>query len=365
MAYYRCLREPGRTLIMIDASVRRENPMTLPFRKSVTAHAAAVLVAATVFIASPQPAWAAVSCEVTYQKSWDNGSGFGANLSIRNTGDPIANWTLTFTFPGDQRITNGWSANWRQDGRNVTATSMSWNSNLGTGWSTGIGFYGTHGSQGNTDPVDFALNGIPCNGSPQPPAAIVSPTVVHVPEGGSVDVSVRLSAPPAANVTLVSSAGAGDPDLTICGGATLVFTPVNWNVAQPVRICAAEDNDVASGPRAFLVAGVPVGADELDNEPRPMVSPLSVFPPEGGSADVSVRLSGQPGADITFNNFSGSGDFDITICVGETLVFTPANWDVPQLVRICAADDNELGNGVRFFLIAGISVTAVEVDNDN
>jgi len=79
---------------------------------------------------------------------------------------------------------------------------------------------------------------------------------------------------------------------------------------------------------------------------------------------VSVRLSAPPTANLTFNNSSGPGDFDITICVGATLVFTPANWNVPQLVRICAAEDNELGNGVRFFLIAGVSVTAVEIDND-
>jgi cellulose 1,4-beta-cellobiosidase len=334
--------------------------MTLPLRQSLTA----LLVVAAAVIVLPQSARAAAACEVTYQKSWDNGSGFGANLTIRNTGDPIASWTLTFTFPGDQRIANGWSGGWRQDGPNVTATSMSWNGNLGPGGSTGIGFNGTHGSQGNTDPSNFAINGIPCNGRAQPPTPIVSPTVVHVPEGGSVEVSVRLSAPPTANLTFVSSAGDGDPDLTICGGATLVFSPVNWNVPQPVRICAAEDNDFSSGPRAFLIAGVPVAADEIDNEPAPIVSPTSVFPPEGGSADVSVRLSAPPNANLTFVNSAGAGDVDITICAGQTLVFSPVNWNVPQLVRICAAEDDEFGNGVRFFLIAGVSVSAVEIDND-
>jgi hypothetical protein len=317
-----------------------------------------------VIVASPPPAWAAASCEVTYQKSWDNGSGFGANITVRNTGDPIVNWTLTFSFPGDQRITSGWSATWRQVGSAVTATSMPWNGNLGTGGSTGIGFNGTHGSQGNTDPVAFAINGVSCNGSPQPPTPIVSPTVVHVPEGGSADVSVRLSAPPAANVTLVSSSGDGDVDLTICAGATLVFTPANWNVPQVVRICAAEDNDLGNGARSFIVAGVPVGADEIDNDAPPIVSPTNVRVPEGGSVDVSVRLSGPPPGDVTFNNLEGSGNLELTICVGKTLVFTPANWNVPQLVRICAAEDNLVGVGVRFFLIAGVSVTAIEIDND-
>jgi hypothetical protein len=340
--------------------------MVLHLRQSLTAHIATTLVmVAAAVVALPQPARAAASCEVTYQKSWDNGSGFGANVTIRNTGDPITSWTLTFTFPGDQRITNGWAGNWRQEGRNVTATSMPWNGNLGTGASTGGGFYGTHGSQGNPDPADFAINGVPCNGRPQPPTPIVSPTVVLVPEGGSADVSVRLSAPPTVNVTFVNSAGAGDLDLTICAGATLVFTPVNWNVAQLVRICAAEDSDRSNGARSLLIAGVPVAAEELDNEPAPIVSPTSVFPPEGGSADVSVRLSAPPTASLTFVNSAGSGDIGITICVGTTLVFTPANWNVPQLVRICAAEDDETGNGVRFFLIAGVSVSAVEMDNDS
>ena len=108
-----------------------------------------------------------------------------------------------------------------------------------------------------------------------------------------------------------------------------------------------------------------MAADEIDNEPSPIVSPLSVFPPEGGSADVSVRLSAPPTVNLTFVNSSGSGDLDLTICIGATLLFTPTNWNVPQLVRICAAEDDEIGNGVRFFLIAGVSVTAVEIDNDS
>jgi cellulose 1,4-beta-cellobiosidase len=143
---------------------------------------------------------------------------------------------------------------------------MPWNGNLGTGGSTGIGFNGTHGSQGNIDPNDFAVNGVPCNGRPQPPTPIVSPTVVHVPEGGSADVSVRLSAPPTANLTFVNSAGAGDVDITICAGQTLTFTPANWNVAQLVRICAAEDSEFGNGVRFFLIAGVSVTAVEVDND---------------------------------------------------------------------------------------------------
>src|SRR5262245_54600052 len=79
------------------------------------------------------PARAAVSCKVTYAKSWDGGGGFGANLTIVNQGDPLNGWSLTYTWPGSQQVTQGWSANWSQSANKVTATSLSWNGAQPTG----------------------------------------------------------------------------------------------------------------------------------------------------------------------------------------------------------------------------------------
>jgi hypothetical protein len=50
-------------------------------------------------------------------------------------------------------------------------------------------------------------------------------------------------------------------------------------------------------------------------------------------------------------------------------VFTPANWNTPQTVTICAAEDPDTVNGTRTFFVgmAGttpILVTATEIDND-
>ena len=60
----------------------------------------------------PTVANAATACQVTYTKAWDNGSGFGANITIQNLGDPLTSWTLTFSYSGSQRVTQGWSATW-------------------------------------------------------------------------------------------------------------------------------------------------------------------------------------------------------------------------------------------------------------
>src|SRR6266545_6459711 len=48
----------------------------------------------------------AVACTVNYGASnWGGGGGFTANLHVTNLGDPIAGWTLAFTYPGNQRVT--------------------------------------------------------------------------------------------------------------------------------------------------------------------------------------------------------------------------------------------------------------------
>ncbi|MBN1174833.1 MAG: cellulose binding domain-containing protein, partial [Micromonosporaceae bacterium] len=66
------------------------------------------------------------ACAVTYAKNeWSNG--FTANVTVKNTGAAINNWTLGFAFPGDQKITNSWNAAVTQSGTSVTATNASYN----------------------------------------------------------------------------------------------------------------------------------------------------------------------------------------------------------------------------------------------
>ncbi|MGC9669526.1 glycoside hydrolase family 9 protein [Planosporangium sp. 12N6] len=108
--------------------------------------------------ATPGPARA---CQVTYATSEWNG-GFSGSIRIANTGTAgISSWTLTFRFPGNQKIGQGWSATWTQSGADVTATSLSWNGALAPGAATDIGFNGTF-TGSNPRPTAFSLNGTPC-----------------------------------------------------------------------------------------------------------------------------------------------------------------------------------------------------------
>jgi endo-1,4-beta-xylanase len=104
-------------------------------------------------------------CRVAYTASnWGGGGGFTAGLTITNTGTATVNgWTLAFTFPAGQRVSQGWNATWAQaqGSANVTATSLSYNGTLAPNASTQVGFNGTFTGT-NTAPSAFTLNGANC-----------------------------------------------------------------------------------------------------------------------------------------------------------------------------------------------------------
>jgi O-glycosyl hydrolase len=101
-------------------------------------------------------------CHVTYTVANQWTGGFTANVTIGNTGTTAVNgWTLGFTFPGDQTITNAWNGIATQSGRNVTITNASYNAAIPAGGSTSMGFNGAWTSN-NTSPTTFTVNGAAC-----------------------------------------------------------------------------------------------------------------------------------------------------------------------------------------------------------
>jgi len=347
-------------------------------RKRRVAGLLAAGLAVAGLVGLPSSAQAAASCQVAYSKAWDNGSGFGANITITNTGDAISSWTLGFAFPGNQHVDQGWSGNWTQasGSSQVSVASLSWNGSLGTGASTGIGFNGSY-SGTNTYPTAFTVNGVACNGGTTTPQLVVTPTAVSVPEGGMTTYAVKLSSAPSGNVTVTSTAGSGDTDLTVSAGGSLTFTSSNWSTAQNVTVAAAEDADTTNGTRTIAVAAsglttVNVTATEADNDSTAqalVVSPTAVSVPEGGTATYAVHLATQPSANVTVATTAGSGDTDLTVSAGGSLTFTSSNWNTNQNVTLRAAEDTDTTNGTRTFTVASsgltsVTVTATEADND-
>jgi beta-glucosidase len=110
---------------------------------------------------TPTPTLNSGGCRVSYVVN-DWGGGFGANMSITNTGTtPINGWTLRFGFPGNQRVTQGWEATWTQSANQVTAVNAPWNGTISPNATVKIGFNGSY-SGANPPPTLLTLNNNTC-----------------------------------------------------------------------------------------------------------------------------------------------------------------------------------------------------------
>jgi len=100
---------------------------------------------------------ASVSYTVTNQ--WPGG--FGASITITNTGSTTINgWTLVFSFSAGQQVTQGWNGTFSQSGSQVTVTNVSYNGTIAPGASVSLGFNGSW-TTSNPSPTSFTLNGQP------------------------------------------------------------------------------------------------------------------------------------------------------------------------------------------------------------
>jgi hypothetical protein len=308
----------------------------------------------------------AVACTVNYTASeWGGtGGGFTAGLHITNLGDTLNGWTLSFTYPGGQRLTPpGWNANWTQAAATVTATNLDWNRTLAANQSTDIGFNGTF-SGANTAPTSFAINGVTCAGANQAPTvSLTSPATGSTFQAG-------------ANIALAATAA--DPDGTVAkvdffAGNTLLGTDTsspytfNWqNVAAGNYVMVARATDNAG----TFTNSSPVDVTVTPNTgPSIVVSASALNVPEGGTAPVGVRLSQQPTGNVTVTVARTSGDTDLTVVAPATRTFTTANWNTPQNVSLAAAEDTDNANGVATFTASATgqtsaTITATEADND-
>jgi len=103
------------------------------------------------------------ACHVTYSVTSQWNDGFGTAITIKNTGTTAVNgWNLTWSWAGNQKITESWDATFSQSGANAKLTNESYNAAIAAGATiTGIGFNASY-SGTNTAPSAFYLNGTLC-----------------------------------------------------------------------------------------------------------------------------------------------------------------------------------------------------------
>jgi hypothetical protein len=107
----------------------------------------------------PQPTGA---CAVTYKITNQWSGGFQADVRLANTGTSAwSGWTLDWSFPNGQSVTQLWNAAHTQSGAAVSVKNIAWNANVAAGSSVSFGFTGSW-SGTNGRPTSFRLGDQSC-----------------------------------------------------------------------------------------------------------------------------------------------------------------------------------------------------------
>ena len=166
--------------------------------------------------------------------------------------------------------------------------------------------------------------------------------------GGSYNVS--LATKPTGTVTVRISVS-GNEQVSV-KPTSLVFTGASWNTGQSVTVRSAHDDNAgqdtatvhheAAGGDYAGVRARPVRVEiEDDDYPGVTVTPRTIELREGGQTTYTAVLDTLPTGTVTVEpGFEPNSDSDITLAP-SVLRFTPRNWNIPQAVRVSAAQDSD------------------------
>jgi endoglucanase len=111
---------------------------------------------------NPTPTPGPGGCAITYRVVNQWGNGFIGEVIINNRATTATNgWTVGFTFPGNQQITNLWNGIVMQTGSGVTVRNQNYNGTIQPNGSTSFGFQASF-SGTNNNPTVLTLNGQVC-----------------------------------------------------------------------------------------------------------------------------------------------------------------------------------------------------------
>ncbi|GAB3933728.1 glycoside hydrolase family 48 protein [Kribbella albertanoniae] len=298
-------------------------------------------------------AQAAVACSVNYTVASDWNSGFVADVTIKNEGDPIAGWTLTWTFPNGQQVTNLWNGSFTQSGAKVTVLPVDHNRNIGTGGTATFGFQGTRGAA-NGKPTDFAVNGTSCTGGNKAPTvAVTSPTAAQTFQTGQ---AIPLAATASDTDGTVAKVDFLADGVVVATDTTAPYQG-SWtgaSVGDHAVSARATDNLGLAASTTPVPIKVLAGATIV-------ATPSTVNVKQGGTAKFGVTLASQPSASVTVAVARSSGSTDLT-ATPTSLTFTTANWNTPQNVTVnSAANGGDLVTAAFSATSTGYTAASVTV----
>jgi chitin-binding protein len=90
---------------------------------------------------TPPPASSGCSAMYSITGAW--GGGFQGEVMVHAGSTPVNKWTVSWTFPGGQTISQLWSGKYTASGSMATVTNESWNGTIAANSHTTFGFTGT------------------------------------------------------------------------------------------------------------------------------------------------------------------------------------------------------------------------------
>ncbi|MEE2902721.1 MAG: hypothetical protein VYC39_10335 [Myxococcota bacterium] len=172
---------------------------------------------------------------------------------------------------------------------------------------------------------------------------IVSPSAINVTEGSNAELQIRLGFQPQQPVDVslvIANSGAAFLDRQ-----TLTFSPTNYATSQVVQVWGAEDTDITDESTTITLAS-PGSTDVIttvsvsdDDQIAIVATPTQLTINEGTTSTLAISLSNQPSSTVQIN--VASPNTALANPPISTLIFTPANFSVPQAVAIFAPHDSD------------------------
>src|SRR4051812_21242084 len=146
-------------------------------RRVAWSTATALIMLTASVVAAAGPGLAAGGLSATFAKTSDWGAGYTARYTVANaSASTITSWRVEFDLPSTTTLSAFWEADVVRSGNHYTATSVSYNSTVAPGGSSGFGF----NANGSGVPTNCLLNGASCaaGGGPTsaPPSSSRPPT---------------------------------------------------------------------------------------------------------------------------------------------------------------------------------------------
>jgi hypothetical protein len=189
--------------------------------------------------------------------------------------------------------------------------------------------------------------------------------------------TVVLTSEPTADVTIDLTS---DDTTEGTVGASITFTPGNWDTAQTVTVTGVDDTIDDGDIMYSIVTAAATSTDTTYSGQNPADvsvvnvdndgATISVTAPAGGLvtnengliATFTIVLASQPSANVTIPVVSSDLGEGATLVTAVT--FTPLDWNLPQTVEVQGVDDVIADGPVQYMVVVGPS-TSTDTAYDN